>query len=81
MVLRQERGVVRTRVVVDCYAHLLEVVAARHAGGGFPHLLHRGQQKTDENGDNRDHHQQLNEGEAGPQSRAARGTKRHVANS
>jgi hypothetical protein len=34
--------------------------------GGFAHFLHRRQQQTDQNSDDRDHDQQLNQGESLP---------------
>src|SRR5262249_43827392 len=45
---------------------LFEVVLALGAGGGLAHLLHRGQQQADEDGDDGDHHQQLNQRETFP---------------
>ena len=47
-------------------ADLLEVVGAFHAGGGLPHLLDGGQQQPDQHGDDRDHHQQLDQRERRP---------------
>jgi len=44
---------------------LLEVVGALDAGGGLAHLLDGGQQEADEDGDDGDHHQQLDQREAG----------------
>jgi len=52
--------------VVQRQAELLEVVAALHAGGGFAHLLDRGQEQADEDGDDGDDHQQLDQREATP---------------
>ena len=43
--------------VVQGQAELLQVVLALDATGGFAHLLHRGQQQPDQDGDNADHHQ------------------------
>jgi hypothetical protein len=44
-------------------ADLLQVVFTRRPAGCFPGLLHRRQQLGDQDGDNRDHHQQLNQRE------------------
>ena len=43
--------------------HLLEVVGSSDAGGGFADLLHGRQEQADEDGDDGDHHQQLDQGE------------------
>src|SRR5216683_4824528 len=40
---------------------LFEVVGAFHAVGGFAHLLHGRQQKANQNGDDRDHDEQLDQ--------------------
>src|SRR5262245_44340842 len=56
-------------VSVSGHAHLLEVVGALDAAGGLAHLLHRGQEQADEDGDDGDHHQQLNERERRPARR------------
>ena len=45
-------------------AELLHVVLTLHAGGGLADLLDGGQQQADQDGDDGDHHQQLDEGEA-----------------
>jgi len=37
-------------------AELLEVALALHARGGLAHLLHRRQQQSDQNRDDRDHY-------------------------
>jgi hypothetical protein len=47
-------------------ADLLEVVGTLHAGGRLADLLHGRQQQSDEDGDDGDHHQQLDEGERTP---------------
>src|ERR1041385_571935 len=44
---------------------LLQTTVALGAGRGFSHFLHGRQQETDQNGDDGDHHQQLNERETG----------------
>jgi len=44
-------------------AELLEVVGALHACGGLSDLLDGGQQQADEDGDDGDHHQQLDQRE------------------
>ena len=53
-------------VIMHGEAKLLQVVGALHAVGGFPDLLHRRQQQTDQNGNDGDHDEQLNEREAPP---------------
>jgi len=53
-------------VVVQGQPHLFEVVRAAHAGGSLADLLHGGEQEADEDGDDGDHHQQLDQGEARP---------------
>ena len=45
-------------------ADLLEVVDALHPPGRFARGLYGGQQKCDQDRDNRDHDQELDEGEA-----------------
>src|SRR5690348_16887347 len=50
-------------VIVDGQSELFEIVAALHAGGGLADLLHRGQQETDEDGNDGDHHQELDQRE------------------
>src|SRR5262245_39732722 len=54
---------VRVVVVVERKTDLLEIVLALHSGRGFADLLDRRQEKTDQDGDDRNHHQQLNERE------------------
>src|SRR5262249_20248260 len=44
-------------------ADLLEVVAALHSAGGLTDLLDGGQQQADQDGDDRYHHQQLDQRE------------------
>ena len=56
--------VVGPRLVVDRQGHLLEVVGALGAGGGLAHLLHGGDQQADQDGDDRNHDQQLDQGES-----------------
>ena len=46
-------------------ADLLQVVLALGPGGGLADLLHGGQQQADQDGDDRDDHQQLDERERG----------------
>ena len=48
-------------VVVQGQPQLLEVVAALQAGGGLADLLHGGEEQPDEDGDDGDHHQQLDQ--------------------
>ncbi len=43
---------------------LLEVVAALHPAGPLANALHGGEQNRDQESDDRDHHEQLDEGEA-----------------
>ena len=50
-------------VVVHRQAQLLEIVAARTPPSGFTGRLHRREEQADQRGDDRDHHQQFNEGE------------------
>jgi hypothetical protein len=45
-------------------ADLVQVVLAAHAAGGVADLLHRGDEQADEDGDDGDHHQQLDQREA-----------------
>jgi hypothetical protein len=49
------------RAVLDRDAQLLEVVAALHARGSLADFLHGGQEQADEDGDDGDHHQQLDQ--------------------
>src|SRR5262245_49123958 len=51
---------------MDRQPHLLEVVLALGAVGCLAHLLDSWQQQADEDGDDSDHHQQLDEGEGQP---------------
>jgi hypothetical protein len=48
---------------VDPDAELLDVVGARHACGGLAHLLDGGEEQADQDGDDGDHHQQLDQRE------------------
>jgi hypothetical protein len=56
--------VVRVVHVVGAQAELLEVVTALDAGRGLAHLLDGWQEQADQDGDDGDHHQQLDQGEA-----------------
>jgi hypothetical protein len=58
--------VVGVVVIVQGEADLVEVVAALHAGRGFANLLHRGQQKPDQDADDGDDDEQLDQGEREP---------------
>src|SRR5262249_31109681 len=71
-----EFAVVRIGVRVDGQADLLEVVLALGAAGGLADLLDGGEQEADEDGDDGDHHQQLDQREraARPQARMRHGT-------
>jgi hypothetical protein len=52
-------------VVVVCgQAQLLQIVGALQAGGGLADLLDGGQEQADEDGDDGDHHQQLDQRES-----------------
>src|SRR5262245_41359545 len=53
-------------------ADLLEVVDALGASGCLADLLDRGEEQADQDGDDRDHHQQLDQGEAAPMQRRRR---------
>jgi hypothetical protein len=55
--------------VVSGEAELLEVVGAAHAGSRLADLLNRGQLQSDQDRDDRDHHQQLDECEPGTPAR------------
>ena len=48
-------------VIVHRQADLLEVVRALDAPGRLPGCLHRGQQESDQDGDDGDDYQQLNQ--------------------
>jgi hypothetical protein len=48
---------------VDAQGELLEVVAALHPRRRLAHFLHGGQEQADEDGDDGDHHQQLDQRE------------------
>src|SRR5262249_53793202 len=50
-------------VGVQGEAELLEVILALQAGGGLADLLDGGHEQPDQDGNNGDHHQQLDEGE------------------
>src|SRR5438128_11845000 len=54
----------------------MEVVLALHTVGGLAHLLDGGEQEADEDGDDRDHHQQLDQREY----RKAPGIRQPTAN-
>src|SRR5579871_2574574 len=45
-------------------SQLLEAFLAAGASSGIAHFLHGGQQQPDQDGDDRDHHQQFDEREA-----------------
>jgi hypothetical protein len=53
-------------VVVQGQADLLQVVGAPHPGGGRANLLDGRQEEAGEDGDDRDHHQQLDQRERLP---------------
>src|SRR5262249_34416472 len=63
--------------VVQGQAQLLEVVGTLHTAGRLAHLLDGGEQEADEDGDDGDHHQQLDQRE----SRKALGIRHLTANS
>ncbi len=56
--------VVIVGVHVQGEADLLQVVLTLRARGRLAHFLNRGQEQTDQNRDDRDDHQQLDQGEA-----------------
>ena len=62
-------------VILNGKTELLEVVLARHAGGGFAHFLDGGEQKPDQNGDDSNNDQQLDERKAS--SSATRSNGKH----
>src|SRR5262249_49807778 len=62
-------------VAVTGDGELVEVVAALDAGGGVANLLDGGDEQADEDGDDGDHHQQLDQREGGT---ALAGTRRRV---
>src|SRR5262249_20798719 len=51
-------------VVVEGQRQLLEVVGALHPCGSLADLLHRGEQQANQDGNDGDHHQQLDQREA-----------------
>jgi hypothetical protein len=53
-------------VVVQRKANLLEVVKTLDAVGGFSDLLHGRDQEPNQDGDDGNHHEQLNQGETLP---------------
>src|SRR5262249_13844872 len=59
-------------VVVKRQADLLQVVAALGPGGRFADLLDGGEEQSDQDRDDRDHHQQLDERETSTSGRQAR---------
>src|SRR5262245_66388702 len=52
-------------VAVQRQADLLEVVGTTHPVGGLPNHLDRGKEQADQEGDDRDHHEEFNERERG----------------
>src|SRR5207253_2777395 len=61
-------------VAVTGQADLLEVVQALVAVGRLADLLHRRDEQANEDGDNGDHHQQLDQREAGSASLSGKGS-------
>ena len=57
------KAAVGALVVVQSQADLLQVVGALGAAGGLAGRLHGGKQQRDQDGDDGDHHQQLDQGE------------------
>ena len=51
-------------IIVQRQADLLEVVRTAHAIGGLAHLLHGGEEQTNQDGDDGNHDQQFDEREA-----------------
>src|SRR5262249_7168926 len=58
------QGLEAVVVVVERQADLLEIVGTLRPGSGLAHLLHRGHEQGDQDGDDGDYDQQFNEGEA-----------------
>jgi len=56
----------RGMVVVQSNAKLFEVVPALYPPGRFTSRLNRGQKQSDQDGDDRDHDQQLDKGKSRP---------------
>src|SRR5579875_657223 len=67
-------GAIDIVVVMDGQTYLLEVVLALHPRCGFADLLYSRQEQSDQDGDDGDHHQQLNQREAEPVSSMERRT-------
>jgi hypothetical protein len=65
-------------IVVDAEAHLVQVVGALGACGRLAGLLHRGDEQADQDGDDGDHHQQLDQREAPAPRAGASSLLRHV---
>jgi hypothetical protein len=63
-VSRRQGAVISVHVVVAGESDLLELVLALQPRGRVPHFLHGRQQQADQDGDDRDHHQKLDESEA-----------------
>src|SRR5439155_24041660 len=61
---RRQLALVGIVVVVHRQGNLLEIVLALGTGRGLADLLHGRQQQADQDGDDRDHHQQLDQGES-----------------
>ena len=59
-------GVVLIVIILGGQADLLEIVRALGTSGGLAGRLHGRQQQRDQHGDDGDHHQQLDQGECGP---------------
>ena len=72
MDLGRRKHLVRALVVGYPQADLLQVVAAPEVSRRLPGRLHRRQQKCDQDTDDRDHHQQLYQGEAPAEPALAR---------
>ena len=50
-------------IVMQCEAQLFQIVGALRAASRFPGSLYRGQQESNQDADNGDHHKQFDKGE------------------
>ena len=75
---RSRKAVVGALEVVQCQANLFQVVGATGLGCSFTNLLHRRQKQTNKNGNNGNHHQQLDQGESLLPALQGRQTSNHT---
>src|SRR5262249_36406237 len=59
--LPERKLTVSAVIIMDSNPHLMEIVGATHAIGGFPHLLHSRDKQANQYGDNGNNHEQLDE--------------------